>query len=106
MKRLFLATAVLSLTACSNVPAPLKYVALQMPTKPINTTPPKAYEEVEDHKIGFWYRKPQNVALMVKELQEKTHTDILRDADVRIRVPLCIEFCYAYDTASTGKEPE
>ncbi len=91
------------LEACSVTPSPMKYLAADLPNHIITTGQNSEYIEINDHKFGFLYRKPQDVGSMVRKLHKKTNAVVLKNADVRIRIPFCLYFlCYAYDTASAG----
>jgi len=103
MKHLIIICTLILLVGCSFTPPPMKYLAADIPKNIISTKQQKEYFEVIENKFGFMYRKPQNVEFMVRALQNKANVEILRDADVRIRIPVCLYvLCYAYDTASTG----
>jgi hypothetical protein len=104
MKYIFLLCAAISLAGCSFTPPPMKYMAADMPKSiPVNNLQKTSYIEVVRHKFGLPFRSPQDVGGMVKDLQNKTNTDVLRNADVRIRIPFCLYIvCYAYDTAFSG----
>ena len=103
MKRPIFISALILLSGCSFTPPPMKYMAADMPINVTVSNQNSEHVEVTKHKFGILYRKPQDVGVMVRELQKKANGEVLRTADVRIRTPSCLKvFCYAYDTAFAG----
>lgn len=103
MKRIIIMCTLIFLAGCSFTPKPMKYMAVDMPAEVITPNQKSEYVEVIEHKVGIYYRESQDISLMVTELQNEAQADILRNADVRVRIPFCFFVCYGYDTAFAGE---
>ena len=104
MKHLIIICTLVFLAGCSFTPKPMKYMAVEIPAEVITQNQKSEYAEVIEHKFGIFYRESQDISLMVTELQNEAQVNILRNADVRVRIPFCFfVICYGYDTAFSGQ---
>ncbi len=98
---------VISLTGClaEKKPQPLAYLSLEKPTGVINT---KDYMWVKESfsRGGFFilnynFRPAANIKSYIEQAEKQANTSILRNADVRLTVPLTIDvilFGYTFGT--------
>ena len=106
MKRIaILCGCLMTLGACAGkVSAPLRYVAVDMPTSiPAASTSaaPPTSERIDEWRVGFSYRPAPQAATLLKTVQQRTKSSVLRDADLVLEVPFCVWgiVCFGVDGA-------
>lgn len=112
MKRIsLLAFCLAALGACAGkVSAPLRYVAVDMPASiPAASTQSAspASERIDAWRVGFSYRPAPEAATLLKTLQQRVQSSVLRDADLVLEVPFCVWgiVCFGVDGAFGKPSP-
>jgi len=103
MRHLTFALAGISCLVCGCAAAGsgIRFVAADMPNSIAPAYRVKGIVEVSRTRFGF-HRPPQDIEGMVRDLQQKIGTPVLRNADVNLVTPVCLTPlpCLGTDTAT------
>ena len=107
--KMVVAMAILSILFCAGCaatqPKPIAYLSLEKPTGTIGVVKHKSVEK--SFKRGGWYfgnynfRPAPDVASYIKQTSEEADSNILKDADVNLRVPFAFDILFFGYNSST-----
>lgn len=82
----------------STKPMPLTYLALEKPSKTINT---QAHKELEEefmrggfYFLNFNFRPTADIRTYIEQAEKEANTDILRNADIELNVPFAFDILF------------